>query len=156
MTIEYGGTRSSPHILNVAAASPGIFSANGTGAGQAAALNSDTTINDATHPTRPGELISLYATGEGLDNPPQGDGNVTSILEPYPRPVLPVNVEVGGIRATVLYAGAAPGAIAGLMQVVIRVPAGVQPGGYVPVQLFVGQNPTVAGAAWIAVASNDR
>jgi uncharacterized protein (TIGR03437 family) len=156
MTIEYNGARSLPHILNVAPASPGIFSANGTGAGQAAAVNSDSTINDAAHPARSGELISLYATGEGLDNPPQSDGNVTSNFEPYPQPVLPINVEVGGMRAAVLYAGAAPGAIAGLMQVVIRIPAGVQPGGYVPVQLFVGQNPTVAGAAWIAVASNGR
>jgi uncharacterized protein (TIGR03437 family) len=156
MTIEYGGESSLPHILNVAPASPGIFSANGTGAGQAAAVNADSTINDAAHPTRPGELITLYSTGEGLDSPPQSDGNVTSMVEPYPRPILPANVEIGGIRATVLYAGAAPGAIAGLMQIVIRVPAGVQPDGYVPVQLFVGQNPTVTGAAWIAVANKGR
>jgi uncharacterized protein (TIGR03437 family) len=148
-----GSVRSAASQAIESVSPPGIFSANGTGAGQAAAVNSDSTINDAAHPIRSGELISLYATGEGLDNPPQSDGNVTSILEPYPRPVLPVNVEVGGIRATVIYAGAAPGAIAGLMQIVIRVPAGVQSGGYVPVQLFVGQNPTVAGAAWIAVAS---
>jgi len=88
-----------------------------------------------------------------LENPPQSDGNVTPVLGPYPRPVLPANVEVGGIPATVLYAGAAPGEIAGLMQIVIQVPAGIQPGGYVPVQLFVGQNATTAGAAWIAVAN---
>jgi uncharacterized protein (TIGR03437 family) len=153
MTIQYGGASSLPYTLNVAPASPGVFSANGTGAGQVAAVNADGTINDATHPTRPGEFVSFYATGDGLENPPQSDGNVTPVLGPYPRPVLPANVEVGGIPATVLYAGAAPGEIAGLMQIVIQVPAGIQPGGYVPVQLFVGQNATTAGAAWIAVAN---
>ena len=156
MRIEYGGERSLPQVLNVAPASPGIFSANGTGSGQAAVANADATTNDAAHPTQPGELITLYCTGGGLDSPQQSDGNVTSMLEPYPRPVLPVKVEIGGIPANVLYAGAAPGAVAGLMQIVIRVPAGVQSGGYVPIQLFVGQNPTAAGAAWIAVASTDR
>lgn len=70
---------------------------------------------------------------------------VTSVLGPYPRPVLPVTVEVGGVSATVTYAGAAPALIAGLMQVAVQVLAGVQPGGYVPVQLFVGPNATIAG-----------
>jgi uncharacterized protein (TIGR03437 family) len=152
MTIQYGGQTSLPYSLNVAPASPGIFSTNGTGAGQCAAVNADGSINDAAHPARPGDFISLYATGEGLDNPPQSDGKVTSKLAPYPQPILAVNVEVGGIPATVSYAGAAPGEIAGLMQIVVQIPAGVQPGGYVPVQLFAGQNATVAGAAWIAVA----
>jgi uncharacterized protein (TIGR03437 family) len=156
MRIEYGGERSLPQVLNVAPASPGIFSANGTGSGQAAVANADATTNDAAHPTQPGELITLYCTGGGLDSPPQSDGKVTAMLEPFPRPVLPVKVEIGGISANVLYAGAAPGAVAGLMQIVIRVPAGVQPGGYVPVQLFVGQNATATGAAWIAVAGSDR
>jgi uncharacterized protein (TIGR03437 family) len=153
MTIQYGGQTSLPYSLNVAPASPGIFSTNGTGAGQCAAVNADGSINDAAHPARLGDFISLYATGEGLDNPPQIDGKVTSELGPYPRTVLPVNVQVGGISATVTYAGAAPAQIAGLMQVVVQVPAGVQPGGYVPVQLFVGQNATIAGAAWIAVSN---
>lgn len=116
-------------------------------------MNADGSVDDAAHPAQRGDLISLYATGEGLDNPPQSDGKITSVLGPYPQPVLPVNVQVGGMSATVTYAGAAPGQIAGLMQIVVQVPAGVQPGGYVPVQLFVGQNATIAGAAWIAVSS---
>ncbi len=61
---------------------------------------------------------------------------------------------VGGITALVAYAGAAPTEVAGLMQVVIQVPQGVQPGGYVPVTLEVGNASTVSGAAWIAVSGN--
>jgi multidrug efflux pump len=33
-------------------------------------------------------------------------------------------------------------------------PPGVQPGGYVPIVLTVGNTSTVAGAVWIAVAGN--
>jgi uncharacterized protein (TIGR03437 family) len=55
-----------------------------------------------------------YATGEGQTAPGGVDGKLssTSIL-----PVLPVSVTVGGIPATVQYAGGAPGEVAGLMQV---------------------------------------
>jgi uncharacterized protein (TIGR03437 family) len=44
--------------------------------------------------------------------------------------------------------------VAGLMQVNVQVPAGVIPGGYVPVVLQVGSASTVDGAVWIAVAEN--
>ena len=70
------------------------------------------------------------------------------------RPVLPVSVTVGGIPATVQYAGGAPGQVAGLMQVNVQIPSGVQPGGYVPVVLQVGDASTTPGAVWIAVSGN--
>jgi uncharacterized protein (TIGR03437 family) len=53
-----------------------------------------------------------------------------------------------------VYAGAAPTQVLGLMQIVIQIPARVQPGGYVPVELQVGSNSTVSGATWIAVSGN--
>jgi uncharacterized protein (TIGR03437 family) len=49
------------------------------------------------------------------------------------------------------YSGGVPGTIAGLMQVNIQIPAGVRPGGYVPVPLQVGDSSTVDGAVWVAV-----
>ena len=64
-----------------------------------------------------------------------------------------MSVPVGGIQATVQSAGVAPGQVAGLMQVNIQVPNGVQLGGYVPVVLQVGNASTTAGAVWIAVAN---
>jgi uncharacterized protein (TIGR03437 family) len=48
----------------------------------------------------------------------------------------------------------APTEVAGLMQINILIPSGVQPGGYVPIVLKVGNTSTVAGAVWIAVAGN--
>jgi len=63
-------------------------------------------------------------------------------------------VTVDGVAAPVLYAGAAPGELAGMMQVVIQIPASVAPGGYVPLVLQVGESSTVSGAMWISVADN--
>lgn len=136
----------------VASAAPSFFSSNGSGAGQIAAVNADGTLNDAAHPVAAGGYVSLYATGEGQTVPPGTDGALA--MTNYPKPVLPVSVTVGGIAVTPVYAGAAPTEVLGLMQVVIQIPPGVQPGGYVPVQLKVGAGATVSGAAWIAVSGN--
>lgn len=122
----------------LAAASPSFFSANGTGAGQAAAVNGDGSLNDAAHPIGVGGYISFYLTGEGQTSPGGKDGAL-ALTQPYPAPVLPVQVAVGGIPAAPLYAGAAPTEVAGLMQVVVQIPPGVQPGGYVPVTVSVGR-----------------
>jgi uncharacterized protein (TIGR03437 family) len=64
-----------------------------------------------------------------------------------------VTATVGGLPAVVQYKGAVPGAVAGLMQVNVQIPAGVIPGGYVPVVLSVGNASTVSDAIWIAVSN---
>ena len=51
-------------------------------------------------------------------------------------------------------AGSVPGRIAGLMQVNVRIPSGVEPGGYVPVVLQVGKTSTTSDAVWLAVSAN--
>jgi uncharacterized protein (TIGR03437 family) len=69
--------------------------------------------------------------------------------------LLAVKVFVGGVQATnVAYAATAPTEVAGLFQVNIQIPPGVQPGGYVPIVLQVGNNSTVNGAVWMAVSPN--
>jgi len=40
------------------------------------------------------------------------------------------------------------------MQVNVQIPTGVEPGGYVPVVLQVGDASTTPGAVWIAVSGN--
>jgi trimeric autotransporter adhesin len=117
-------------------------------------VNADGSVNDASHPTRIGGFLSLYATGEGQTSPLGQDGQIAGTVLPLPKPQLPVSVWVGGQAATVTYAGAAPGEVAGVMQVNIQIPTGVQPGGYVPVVLGVGDTSTVAGASWIAPSNS--
>ena len=48
----------------------------------------------------------------------------------------------------------ATGQVAGLMQVNVQIPNGIQLGGYVPVVLQVGDESTTPGAVWIAVSGN--
>jgi glycosyltransferase involved in cell wall biosynthesis len=133
------------------AAAPGLFTLNQTGAGQAAALNAiDGSINTAVNPVRIGDYVSLYATGEGQTTPAGIDGRIAS-GPMLPQPNFQVSATIGGLPAVVQYAGAVPNEVAGLMQVNVRIPSGVQTGGYVPVILEVGNTSTVAGAVWIAV-----
>jgi len=52
--------------------------------------------------------------------------------------VLPVTLTIGGIPATVQYAGGEAGTVAGVMRIDVVVPAGVQVGSTVPVVVSVG------------------
>jgi uncharacterized protein (TIGR03437 family) len=61
---------------------------------------------------------------------------------PFPRPVLPVSLTIGGVRADLFYAGAAPGFV-GLLQINARVPAGLS--GRTPVVLTVGSRSSRSG-----------
>ena len=149
VAVSHGGQTSAPFTVPVALSAPSLFTVNGTGAGQAAASNADGTVNSAANPISVGDYISLYATGEGQTTPQGVDGKLAT--SPLPTPDLPVSVTVGGIPAIVQYKGGAPGEVAGLMQVNVQIPEGVQPGGYVPVVLTVGDTSTTPGAVWIAV-----
>ena len=58
--------------------SPAIFVTTSAGAGAklAAVINQDGTVNDATHPAKRGDYISIYATGQGLVSSPPADGDI--------------------------------------------------------------------------------
>jgi uncharacterized protein (TIGR03437 family) len=98
-----------------------------------------------------GGHISLFATGEGQTSPAGVDGRIGSAQPTHP--VANVTATVGGVNATVQYAGGVSGDVAGMMQVNVLIPAGLQPGGYVPVVLQVGSAFT-NGGTWIAVSGN--
>jgi len=111
--------------IRVVASAPGIFTLAG-GVGQAAALNEDGTLNSPERPARQGSVLTFYATGEGR-----------TTQEALPKPLLPVHVRVAGLPVEIEYAGQAPG-YPGLMQVNIRLPAGLVPTGILPLELIVG------------------
>ena len=136
--VSYQGLLSNPLNIQVAAAAPGIFTANGSGSGQGAILNQDVTVNSPSNGADPGSVISIYATGEGQTNPPGIDGAINPNSLPLPAPVLPVKVQIAGQAAEVQYYGAAPGALAGLLQVNAKVPANIQRGTSVSVVITVG------------------
>ncbi len=137
MTVEYQGNASTPVDIPVAATIPALFTSDYSGSGQGAILNQDQTVNSPSNPAKRGNVVILYATGEGVTNPPGVDGRpATAVL---PAPVATCSVTIGGVAAPKPdYCGAAPGYTNGLLQVNVRVPSGVQAGSAVPVVLTIG------------------
>jgi uncharacterized protein (TIGR03437 family) len=129
--------------LSVVTAVPAIFTLDSSGVGPGAILNQDSTVNSSSNPADKGSVISLFATGAGQTNPPSIDGQIAGAA--LPIPLLPVSVQIGGLDVQVLYAGAAPGIIAGVIQVNCVIPADAPSGPAVPVVLYVGPTRTQAG-----------
>jgi uncharacterized protein (TIGR03437 family) len=134
VVVQSAGAASAPVAVAAASTAPGVFTADGSGSGQAAATNQDGTRNGTASPAPAGSVLSLYATGEGQTSPAGVDGKLAAV--PLPQPLAPVTVTIGGVLAEVRYAGGAPGQIAGIMQVNVVVPGGLT--GAVPVVLAVG------------------
>ncbi len=123
----------------VASAAPGIFVEQG---GQGVVLNEDGNVNSATNPAARGSAIVIFATGQGVVDPPLGTGQ--------PAPAQPLStarncaLTIGGQQAGVFFAGMTPG-FAGLLQVNAYVPSGVAPGNAVLVRLSINGVPSQAG-----------
>lgn len=134
--ITYEGQAFASTSVPVQAASPAVFSMNSNGGGQGAILNQDYSVNSHTNPAAPGSVVAIYATGAGVTTPASIDGGITTA--PYPKPTLPVSVTIDGIPAQVIYAGAAPGLVAGVLQIDAVVPAGAYPATYDQVVVTIG------------------
>jgi uncharacterized protein (TIGR03437 family) len=138
-----GTLQTAAWVLPVAPSSPGVFTVDATGTGQGSVVNQDGTVNSASNPAAAGSVVSIYATGAGQTSPAGVTGGVAG-SDPK-APELPVTVTIGGVGATVQYAGSAPGEVEGLMQVNAVVPLGVGPGPAVPVVVSVGGVSSQAG-----------
>ncbi len=133
--VENQGHRSDPLTVPVAASVPAIFTNDYSGTGPSAVLNQDYSRNGPDHPAHRGSVVMIYATGEGMTDPPGVDGRPASKL--LPKPVSNCSVKIGGVAAVVSYCGAAPDYTAGLIQVNAAIPDSVS-GGSVRVQLTIG------------------
>ena len=129
--------------LPVSAAAPGLFTVSGNGVGPGAILNQDSTLNSPANPAARGSVLVLYATGAGAMNPTEVDGQIIGNNPPLAS--LPVSVQIGGVAAQVQYAGAAPGLVAGVLQVNCVVPTNITPGESIPVSLTVGTASSPSG-----------
>jgi uncharacterized protein (TIGR03437 family) len=127
LRVETLGRRTVTQIVAVTDISPGIFRIDGSGIGPAIVRNEDGTANSMTAAAR-GTVISLEATGFGPMDPPQADGEITSIEPPWPRTQAPLTARFGEYSAEVVHGGAAPGKVAGLLRIDIRVPEEMPPG----------------------------
>ncbi len=136
LQVEVAGNRSEALQLRVDPASPALFTATGTGKGQAAVVNQDGTLNNPFFPAPRETIIALYGTGEGQTRPAGQDGRIiTTDVRP---PVAPVSVTIGGLDAEVKYAGSAPGMVSGAFQINVLVPRNAPVGGQIPVEVTIG------------------
>jgi uncharacterized protein (TIGR03437 family) len=130
-----------PFNVMVIQEDPGTFTFGGLGQGQAAVLDYDNTsqtysINSAKNAAARGSTILIYATGMGDLAIPVADGVVASAAAALADNT--VRVDIAGQPAVVSYAGAAPGAVAGLVQINAIIPPTVSTGAAVSLTVSVG------------------
>jgi uncharacterized protein (TIGR03437 family) len=134
--VQYQGVLSNTLTAPVRATTPAIFSLDSTGVGPGAILNQDTSINSTGNPAARLSVISIYSTGAGITTPASADGEL--IGAPLRFLAQTTVVTIGGVNAVVKYAGAAPGAVAGLTQINVEVPAGISSALALPVIVRIG------------------
>ena len=150
VAVSVGDLLTAPQNYLIAPTQPGIF---GLGGGQGAVLIANTAILVApvgsipgreTRPANPGEFLSIFCTGLGATSPivEAGEAGAGEAV------TTPVTATIGGVDASVSFAGLAPGFV-GLYQVNARVPGGVVPGPAVPV--VITQNGIASNTVTIAV-----
>jgi uncharacterized protein (TIGR03437 family) len=128
VAVQSGGGNSNPLLVPMAAESPGIFTVNGSGAGQGYIVNEDGTLNSSTNPAKPGAPITIYATGVGS----------MTFTNGYAVTDSPVNVFVDGFFCDGIAAILAP--VTGLAGDVYQI------GVYVPnPATLAGSNPNLNG-----------
>jgi uncharacterized protein (TIGR03437 family) len=109
--IRVGGQVKSRAPVTVIPNAPGVF----------AVANQDGRTNTSNVPAHPGEVLHIYATGQGAVIPAVQDGAAAPAQPLSTSPNLP-NVFLGGRQLAVLYNGLAPG-FAGVWQIDVAIPA---------------------------------
>ena len=103
-------------VAAVVPSDPQVFQFPG---GQAAAINQDGTINGPDNPADRGSILAIWATGAGLTYPVPADASIPSAAQDFHC----CQVYNGLTPLQVVYAGAAPGIIAGVVQINFRLAA---------------------------------
>jgi trimeric autotransporter adhesin len=150
LSVEVSGQASATLSVPVAAAAPGIFTINGSGAGQVLAFTTSGVLNSAAAPASAGSYVSLYLTGAGALSPAGVDGQYAT-ADPS-TPVQTVTATIGGKPATVQYAGTAKDIVSGVLQVNLEIPTGLSAGA-VPVTVTVGSATSQSGATLVVTGS---
>ena len=88
-----------PVPVDVAAATPGIFTPSGSGIGPGAVLNSNWTLNTPSAPALHGSQVHIYATGLGAPTSTSADSYIVS-PPAYPGNCLSTNAYLGVLKGT--------------------------------------------------------
>jgi len=120
------GKQSAPFPVPVGPAAPALFTLNGMGSGQAAAINTDGSLNGPSNAARRGTVIQLFGTGGGPTISVLGDGEIAGSAAL--QLAASVTVLIDGIEADVLFAGVPSGLVNGVVQINARIPHGISLG----------------------------
>jgi uncharacterized protein (TIGR03437 family) len=126
----------------VAPLAPAIFTQSGSGVGPGSILNQDYSTNSFGSPASADSIVMIYGAGFGAVNPVTADGQAAPVAAAMTSPV---TASLGGVSAEVVYAGAAPGLIAGVSQVNVRIPKGLPANSATPIRLSIGGVATPPG-----------
>lgn len=139
----YDGVAGPAVSVPVVSAQPGLFTfPDGV---RAIVLNQDGTLNGPDLPAFRGEVVTLFATGQGVVEPAVASG-APAPLDPLSRAANPA-VTIGGAPlapAELFFAGLAPGFV-GLLQVNARIPSGSAAGDDVEVVVEIDGQPSQPG-----------
>jgi uncharacterized protein (TIGR03437 family) len=126
-------------LFQIEAESPGLFTVDGSGSGQVAAVNQDGSLNNGANPAKAGSVVTLYATGQGFISGMPADGSpAEGLIRTSQTPQVFINS--GYVApADVLYSGLAPGFV-GLWQINVKIPSDVPPGAVIVFISYGGIN----------------
>jgi uncharacterized protein (TIGR03437 family) len=142
ITVTNSAGVSTPFPIQVVESAFGLLTANsGTGPAQGFDANNGGTLFGFSSAVNPGEILELWGTGLG---PVPNDATYVAVSEP-------VAVYIGGVSATLKYAGRS--GYAGLDQINVQVPAGVT-GCYVSLVVQTGNY--VSNFGTLPVAASGR
>jgi uncharacterized protein (TIGR03437 family) len=122
------GTGATVRVINGTAISPdySVWIVASTTQAFPGVLNQDGTINSQTNPSKAGSTVTFYATGWQSNFSPLADGQVaTAPLGTYACSGSPGVCLIAGsgnsVQVNVLYAGTAPGIVAGVTQFNVQI-----------------------------------
>jgi uncharacterized protein (TIGR03437 family) len=133
LSVVAGGSQTPAASISTAALNPALFTASGTGVGQALARNADGSANSAMHPAARGGTLRVFATGLGTTN-----GQAA--------PAAQITAAIEGAPATVLgVAAAGDGYPAGYYAVDIAIPLGAPADDFVLVTIAANGTSSQSG-----------
>ena len=139
--IKYAGQASNAYQLTTTTTVPGLFTQSASGSGPGSILNQDNSVNGPGNRAAKGSIVQVFMTGEGQTSPPSVTGAITAATLPPPQvtpaPLLVVGVLVNGLPALYVYAGEAPGLVAGMMQLNVQIPSNA-PSGDLAILVSIG------------------
>ncbi len=134
VTVTYEGRTSAPFLIQVTQNSPGLFTLDSSGKGQAVAINRDGSINSPATPAVAGDVISVYGTGVTA-----GQGGVDLVIGGQTTSTLP--------GSSFKY-----GSSGGVTRFDVRIPSGIFSNPGVPVLVQVVQGDMKSSQPGVTIA----